>query len=65
MSARYVAVKDEDAHAIIDALERMKIKHEYYGHDEIWSVIKMHNFDRVSNDQRTYDAALKLVGVVE
>ena len=66
MVARYVAVKEgSEAHDIIDALDVLGIKYDYFGHDEVWSVIKMHNFNRVNSWQRTYERALEKVGVEE
>ena len=63
MAVRYVAVKDSEAHDITAALDVLGIKYDYFGHDEVWSVIKMHGFNGVNSWQRTYDRALEKVGV--
>ena len=65
MVARYVAVKDSEAHDIMAALDVLGIKYDYFGHDEVWSVIKMYSFNSVNGWQRTYEQALKKVGVEE
>ena len=69
MVSRYIAVKYNEAHEIMSALDKVGITYDYYGHDEIWSVIKMHIVDsplgRANSWQRTYERALLKVGVVE
>ena len=66
MVAKYIAVKEgNEIHDIIESLERLGIKYDYYGHDKVWSVLKIHGFNSVSTAQRTYEMALKIVGVDE
>ena len=65
MANRFVAIKDEDITDVLGSLDRLGIKYDYFGHNDIWSVVKMYGFSGVSSNQRTYDNALKIVGVVE
>lgn len=63
MAVRYVAVKDSEAFDVMAALDVLGIKYDYFGHDEVWSVIKMHGFNGVG--AVSYESALEKVGVVE
>ncbi len=65
MVSKFIAVKDRNAVDIIISLDALGIKYDYYGHDEIWSVIEIRGFNSASSNQRTYDNALKMVGVVQ
>jgi len=65
MASRFVAIKDKEIGDVLQSLDRLGIKYDYFGHDDIWSVVKMHGFNGVSTRQRTYEQALKIVGVVE
>ena len=66
MVTRYIAVKSEQAHQIISVLDQVGIKYTYYGHDDTWDVIAMHQFTTGSWDSTpcTYERALELVGVI-
>lgn len=63
MVARYVAIKDDEALAVMLALDKVGITYEYFGHDDVWSVIKMLKFNSVNGLQSTYNMALNAVGV--
>jgi len=64
MASKYIAVENDRAHKIIFTLDEVGIKYTFYGHDETWSVIKMHGFNSVSSNMMTYERALELVGVI-
>lgn len=64
MASRFIAVENTRAHQVIFGLDEVGIKYTYYGHDDTWDVIAMHGFNSVSNDMRTYERALELVGVI-
>jgi hypothetical protein len=64
MASKYIAVENDRAHQLIASLDEVGIKWTLFGHDDIWSVIKMHGFSNVSNNMRTYERALELVGVI-
>lgn len=64
MASKYIAVESERAHRLISSLDEVGIKYTHYGHDDTWDVIMMHGFSSVSNNMRTYERALELVGVI-
>ena len=64
MASRFLAVENKRAHELIYSLDEIGIKYTFYGYDDTWSVIQMYGFNSVSNNMRTYERALELVGVI-
>jgi hypothetical protein len=64
MSSQYVAVKDKYVDNHLMTLERMGIKYKLFAHDDIWCVVRMYGFNGTNGYNRTYDLALKAVGVI-
>ena len=58
MVSKYVAIKNDEVYEIMDSLDKVAIKYEFYGDDEEWSVLKMYGFNGVAGIARTYDNAL-------
>ena len=67
MTVKYLAVKDKLAMDLVDAMDTLGIKYDYFGHDETWSVIAIiGGLDCTNLSVRdTYEGALLSVGVVE
>jgi hypothetical protein len=58
-----VAVKEDDWGDLSYALDRLRIKHQIYGHDDTWNVIKIYLPPR--SIRHNYTQALEVVGVFD
>jgi len=58
-----VAVKDDEWIELSEALDRLGIAHDVFGHDETWSVMKMYLPPR--KVRHNYTQAMMAVGVFE
>jgi len=58
-----IAIKDDEWCELSDALDRLGIAHDVFGHDDTWSVIKIYPAPR--RLRLNYTQALESVGVIE
>lgn len=59
---RYIAFKDSP-YEVMEALDACNIKYDWYGHDDVWSVLRIHGVASTGTHDSSYEGALSYKGV--